>query len=70
VIDALPIHEYQRLRGKLPRQDEADVYFKSRWTNPSSYLRDPLDQLARRFTGDDVSDLRSDAWASRKTMSG
>jgi len=33
--------------------------------NPWSYLRDVLDQLARRSTGEDVGELLPDVWAGR-----
>jgi hypothetical protein len=33
--------------------------------NPWSYLRDVLDQLARRSTGEDVGEILPDVWAGR-----
>jgi hypothetical protein len=33
-FDALGVHEYQRVRLKLPRRDEASLYLRSRRENP------------------------------------
>jgi hypothetical protein len=33
-FEALGIHEYERVRIKLPRHDEDEAYFKRRRTNP------------------------------------
>jgi hypothetical protein len=33
-FESLGLHEYERVRIKLPRYDEADAYFKRRRTNP------------------------------------
>jgi len=33
-FEALGVHEYQRVRVRLPGRNEADVYFKRRRVNP------------------------------------
>jgi hypothetical protein len=33
-FDAIGVHEYQRVRLKLPRYPEEDVYFRGRRENP------------------------------------